>query len=276
MATLKFVRERTPIPVPAVLAFALLHTQLGTVLLIEKVLLHLAITLVNVDIARPPQAPGVPLAALYATLSLAQKTSLASQLAKYTLALTQHRFSTVGSLTLSPSPSSSRSPSPSHTDSHFSVGPIVRPLFYTDGRAKLPLDRGPFPSVTAYVLACAQRELDCARMLGAQASSEEYRREVEEGRLGVERSMGLLVDLVERTGVLDSDLDLEGALLGCGSEGQFTLGFPELDGKRVYVDPGDPSKIVRSLSSFSKDNASPLTLGMRPWLDVHHNARALA
>jgi hypothetical protein len=137
--------------------------------------------------------------------------------------LFQHRFDAIGSLY-------------SLKGDGFHVGHIVRPSFYVNGRDKLQLERGPFPTSRAYFVACAQRELDCARTQSTQDTSDNYQRDVEDARLTVERSMMLLLNAIRGCRGLDDD-DPELA--------PFSLSLVDLDLSKIYVSPEDPSRIVR-------------------------------
>lgn len=137
--------------------------------------------------------------------------------------LFQHRFEAIGSLYSS------------KTD-NFRIGDIVRPSFYVNGRDTLQLDRGPFPTARAYFVACAQRELDCARTQSSQDMSDNYQRDVSDARLTVERSMMLLLNAIRGCRGLD-DEDPELA--------PFSLSLAGLDLSKIYVSTEDPSRIVR-------------------------------
>ena len=147
------------------------------------------------------------------------------------LELFSHRFPSIGSLTFGTSDS---------TQAPFPIGPIVRAPFYADGRSHFPLDRGPFTSAKSYFLACAQRELDCARHLFVQSASPAYQRELEGTRFQIERCVGLMSDLVSRCEGLDGD---DEELRG------FSLDVHELGLRNVMVAEGDHSKIVRPYGS---------------------------
>lgn len=48
--------------------------------------------------------------------------------------------------------------------------PLTHRCFYVEGRTALLIDRGPFPTVRAYFLACAERERATTRALFAQGT----------------------------------------------------------------------------------------------------------
>ena len=143
--------------------------------------------------------------------------------------LFKHRFDSIGSLYTS-------------EDLGFQIGPICRPSFYVTDRGKLYLERGPFKTVREYFLACAQRELDCARTQFAQDTSDTYQQDVEEARFTVERSMELLVKAINGCKGLDDDEP---------ETNKFSLSFMDLDLTKIYVSQQDPTKIV-SLKGYSK------------------------
>ena len=116
-----------------------------------------------------------------------------AELAKYILELFKHRFDKIGSITRN------------KETGEFEIGRTAHSAFYADGRAGLPLDRGPFDSARAYYLACGWRELDCSRALFVQDASPEYRRELEAAQLQIERIVGMMQDFIARCRGLDED-----------------------------------------------------------------------
>lgn len=161
--------------------------------------------------------------------------------------LSHHTFPSIGSLLLE----RTNPPADSPIDATATVtasaqtpplGPLTLPSFYTQGRSSLlSLSRGPFPTARSYFQACAQRELDSARALFTQGASEEYLRDLEEGQLLVERSVGLIGELIKRCEGLDED-DRE--------LGAFVLDWHEVGLKSLWVDEVDREKIVRSTVTF--------------------------
>lgn len=165
-----------------------------------------------------------------ALLDLPQETQdvLVAQIARWAHRLSQHRFSAIGSL---------------YADSEdgYYIGPIVSPRFFTEGRAELRLARGPFTRAREYLLACIQREIDCASALlsqGESSSSLEYRRESEQYRAEVESTMKLMSDLVHKC----TGLDKEDPALS-----PFSIDMHELDLKDFIVSKDDPTQIVSEL-----------------------------
>ncbi|TBU42362.1 hypothetical protein BD309DRAFT_866460, partial [Dichomitus squalens] len=82
-------------------------------------------------------------------------------IARWMVELFDHRFDAIGSLRFA-------------DEGVYKIGPIVMKPFYSDGRSKLTLDRGPFDSAKAYYRACALRELDSARVFFAQDASASF------------------------------------------------------------------------------------------------------
>ncbi|KZS94262.1 hypothetical protein SISNIDRAFT_63460 [Sistotremastrum niveocremeum HHB9708] len=215
VATLDFLRNHTTIPTPRVLYTDLKGSdELGPFILIEKI-------------------KGTHLASVWKTLAPFEQDLVVTQLARWVVETFKLRFDSIGSLYLKP-----------ESPGEVIVGPIIEAPFYVDGRAQLPLDRGPFSSAKAYLSACTQRELDASRVTLAQNMSEGYQREYEEGRLNIERSMSLLQSLIDRCGGLDSD-DPEFA--------PFSLDLRELGLKNLTVETDNLSKIisVADIHSFS-------------------------
>ncbi|KAI0322747.1 hypothetical protein OF83DRAFT_1048505 [Amylostereum chailletii] len=226
VATLKYIREHTSIPVPAVISHNLdAKHPIGSYLLYEKI-------------------PGVRLDTVFHTLPQETQDSLVSQLARYILELSNHTFPAIGTKP----PSSTNTPA-------YPLGPLAHPSSYTDGRAALPLSRGPFPSTHAYLLACAQRERDAARALFTQGASDAYQRELEDAQLRVERAAGLLCELVR----------------GCpGLEDQgnvFRLDVHEIGLKSVLVSEHEPAHIL-AVTDWQRVTTRPLWRCARPpsWL----------
>jgi len=157
-------------------------------------------------------------------LTSSEQTAIVAQIAKWMLELFQHhRLPKLGSLTR-------------HDDSEPVIGPIIGRPFIADGRAKLPLDRGPFSAARSYYLACAQRENDASRALFVQDSSlPSYQRNLEEVQLQVQRCVGLFYDLVTHCPGLDDD-DPEMA--------PFSLDIHDIGLKNILVSSEDHSKIT--------------------------------
>ena len=120
------------------------------------------------------------------------------------------------------------------------VGPVAQSLFYIDGRAEYPLDRGPFSSAKDYLSGCAQRELDSSRFMFSQDTSKEYQMRLQEEKDNVERSMHLFEQLIHQCPGLD-DGDPEMA--------PFTLDVHNLTMRNIIVDPEDHARIVSHLMS---------------------------
>ena len=167
-------------------------------------------------------------------MSSSEQNVFVAQIARWMLELFTHRYSHIGSLT-------SRNPIVSGTDGNVTVGPIVRRPFYDDGRSQFPLDRGPYTTAREYYLACAQREIECARALFVQGASPAYQRDLEETRLMVERCVGLLSELVARCEGLDED-DPELA--------PFALDIHDVGLRNILVSPEDHSKIVSAVEDL--------------------------
>ncbi|RDX57262.1 hypothetical protein OH76DRAFT_1395054 [Lentinus brumalis] len=229
VATLRYLADRTSIPVPSVLAFhrgsdgehpttcyALLQKPSGTC--VESV---------------------------FPSMTPFEQNSIVAALARWMVELSKLRFEAIGSL---------------RTDgkNDFRIGPVVMKPFYVDGRSKLSLDRGPFASARGYYRACAQRELDSSRMLFVQGAPESYQQGLEESRLTVERITGLLCDLTDRCEGLDDD-DPEMA--------PFSLDIHEIALKNIFVSPENPTNIL-SVADWQYVNARPLWCCARlpPWL----------
>ncbi|KAI0925786.1 hypothetical protein AcW1_008119 [Taiwanofungus camphoratus] len=232
VATIKYIADRTSIPVPLVVGFNLNESAcrpLGAFVLLEK-------------------PSGVSLDTLFTTLSSFEQNLIVAQVANWMLEIFSHRFDAIGSLTMDGD----------HVEYH--VGPIVRRPFYTDGRARLVLNRGPFKTAKAYYLACGQRELDCSRVLFVQDASPDYRRNLEDGCLQVERIVGLLCDLISRCEGLDTDDPVLAP---------FSLDIHQLGLKNMYVSPENPSQIT-SVVDWQFVSTRPLWCCARlpPWLHV--------
>ncbi|KAF8602749.1 hypothetical protein BDV93DRAFT_581424 [Ceratobasidium sp. AG-I] len=150
IATLRFVSSQTTIPVPRVYSW-------------------------NSDSANPVGAEymimekirGVAAGDVWEKLDIAKKSVAVCQIAKHLVALFRHRFATGGSLYIT-----------SQNPSEITVGPIVIPSFYRalDGDLRVPSDewptvqqeqaqfRGPFSSVTDYLLCAVKAELNFLKL----------------------------------------------------------------------------------------------------------------
>ncbi|KAI0783669.1 hypothetical protein C8Q75DRAFT_782852 [Abortiporus biennis] len=242
--TMKYITKETSIPVPRILdaGFTTATDSSSTFyVLMEKI-------------------PGVALDTVFGTLSQPQQTAIVAQLAKYMFELFQHRFPTIGSITRQ-----------DDSSEEFAIGPIVTRPFYIDGRSKQPLHRGPFNSAKSYYLACAQRELDCCRVLFTQDSSlPGYQRNLEDVQLQVERCVGLLHDLITRCQGLDDD-DKEMA--------PFSLDIHDIGLKNILVSRDDMAKIVaivdwQFLSTKPLWSCARLPSWLRPSIFNHSNGES--
>ncbi|EPQ52797.1 hypothetical protein GLOTRDRAFT_132032 [Gloeophyllum trabeum ATCC 11539] len=217
VATIEYIRSHTSIPVPHVLACGFeANNNLGPYILTQKI-------------------AGTPLEPIFTLLTPFQRNEIITQVARWMLDVFSIRFPQIGSLV-------------QQDDGEITLGPVTRPVFYVDGRAHLSLHRGPFPTARAYFLACAQRELDCSRVMFAQDTSADYQRGVEDVRLQVERTAGLMFELVSRCRGLDED-DPDLA--------PFSLDLHRLSLKNIHVNPEEPSKIV-CLSGWQSITTAPL------------------
>jgi len=163
---------------------------------------------------------------------------LITQIAQFMIELSRISFPEIGSIVLPKPCDPTPSPSPSSPPALPSLGPLTHPCFYVEGRAALSIDRGPFPTVRAYFLACAERERAATRALfpqGAPAGAE-YQALLAETQSIVERAVTLLIELVRRCEGLDS-ADPELA--------RYALDLHELGPKNIIVAPDDPTRIVR-------------------------------
>ncbi|KAF5383255.1 hypothetical protein D9615_004905 [Tricholomella constricta] len=179
VATMHYLRENTTIPVPTVYHYdSNPYNRLGG----EYILMS--------------KAPGVSLATIFHSLCYNDLVKLLENLAAMILPLFAHRFTDIGSLYFGPDPygplsSSAPTPravqhpysafpfSPTLSMSHlvtanlntakplsrkFHVGPIISWPFFGTNRGELThpteLNRGPWPSSSAYFASCAQREID--------------------------------------------------------------------------------------------------------------------
>ncbi|KAH9037852.1 hypothetical protein EDB85DRAFT_563484 [Lactarius pseudohatsudake] len=217
IATMKFVHERTSIPVPKILAHELDQSHpLGAHILLEKV------------------SGGVRLDTIFDDLPAEAQDFLVTQLAHFMLEASRLSFPTIGSILLPQSPGPATDPAAVPP-----LGPLTHPCFYVDGRNALALDRGPFPTARAYFLACAERERAATRALftsgaGAPAGAE-YQALLADSHALVERAVTLLIELVRRCEGLDgADAELA----------RYALDLHELGPKNVIVAPDEPTRIL--------------------------------
>ncbi|KAH8117821.1 hypothetical protein DFH11DRAFT_1570878 [Phellopilus nigrolimitatus] len=204
VATMHYIRDYTSIPVPRVLAYEVDSAHpLGCFLLTEKAL-------------------GVSLDIILPSLSLGDQDRVVAQIATWSAKLSRHRFGAIGSLY-------------ANSEDGYLVGPIVATQFFAEGRSHLRLDRGPYATAKNYLLACTQREIDCARTLVTQDASLSYQRDLENCKLQVDQSMLLLSDLVQRCRGLDDD-DPELA--------PFSFDFHDMGPRNFIISRNDPTRII--------------------------------
>jgi hypothetical protein len=241
---MKFVLERTSIPVPKILAYELDQSHpLGAHMFLEKVRQPANNTSFSSIPKRRPQVSGVRLDTIFDDLPAEAQDSLVTQLAHFMLEASRHSFPAIGSIVLPQSPTPAPSPLPTDTAAVPSLGPLTHPCFYVDGRNALTLDRGPFPTARAYFLACAERERAATRALfasGAGAAGAEYQALLADTHALVERAVALLIELVRRCEGLDgADAELA----------RYALDLHELGPKNIIVASDEPTRIVRPLPS---------------------------
>ncbi|KAI5122770.1 hypothetical protein M0805_009852 [Coniferiporia weirii] len=217
VATMRYIRDHTNIPVSRVLAYeADYHHPWGLYLITEQI-------------------PGIPLDVMLPELSSGDQDVIVAQIARWTSKLFRHRFSAIGSLY-------------ANSEDGYIVGPIVSPRFFTEGRAQVRLDRGPFTSAKDYLLSCTQREIDCMRTLLAQDASMGYQRDLEDCRLQVDQTMSLMTNLIQKCkGLDDSDHELA----------PFSLDFHEMSIKNFILSESDPTRIV-AVTGWSSIATKPL------------------
>ncbi|KAH9058391.1 hypothetical protein EDB87DRAFT_1685360 [Lactarius vividus] len=235
IATMKFIHERTSIPVPKILAYELDQSHpLGAHILLEKVGENPRICSIpkrrrhahNAGLRRRPFGHH------FDDLPADAQDSLVTQLAHFMLEASRLSFPAIGSILLPKSPAADPAAVPP-------LGPLTHPCFYVDGRNALPLDRGPFPTARAYFLACAERERAATRALftsgaGAPAGAE-YQALLADSHALVERAVTLLIELVRRCEGLDgADAELA----------RYALDLHELGPKNVVVAPDEPTRIL--------------------------------
>ncbi|OCH93614.1 hypothetical protein OBBRIDRAFT_817732 [Obba rivulosa] len=162
VAIMDFLRLRTDIPVPAVLAWSsrASETEVGAeFILMEKV-------------------PGVELEAAWNDVSNLDRIAFAKDLGKLMSQLLTIKFSHYGSLYYKNDiPEALRAPTLLESDdelaSTFCIGPMVRRDFWKGERASMKIDRGPWARAEDYLLAVAQREQDWISQYATPSLSDE-------------------------------------------------------------------------------------------------------
>ncbi|KAH7102746.1 hypothetical protein BKA62DRAFT_617059 [Auriculariales sp. MPI-PUGE-AT-0066] len=224
MATMSFVKANTTIPIQKVLHSSAYNSRaLGPYAILEKVY-------------------GVRLDQVFETLPEFEQDLIVMHWARWTseLCSPSFRLPKIGSLVTG-------------TDVHGTpnIGPLLHLPFFQHGRAAMPqLDRGPWASGHEYRLACAQRELECARALFTQGLelSESYRRSVEDGQLRAERAAALVTGIAEAV----KDMDEKDPELAC-----FALDLHELGLRNILVDAYDPTRVL-AVTDWHRVTSRPL------------------
>ncbi|KAI9061304.1 hypothetical protein FKP32DRAFT_1594606 [Trametes sanguinea] len=240
VATARFISHHTSIPAPQVVVFKDSNATGSTDCF---------------AIYDKPSA--ICLEPIFSHLAPRDQAQIVSTIARWMVDVFRLRFDKIGSI----------------CEDSGTVGPIASKPFFAEGRAKLPLNRGPFVSAREYFMACAQRELDACRMLFTQDAPLSYQRDLEESRLMVERIAGLFCDLTKRCHGLDED-DPDFA--------PFSLDMHDVPLKNIFVSPDDPTKIV-AVTDWRFITTRPLWCCGRlpPWLSPsisapHETARLVA
>jgi len=206
VATLDYLREQSSVPVPRIL-----HTSYS-----------------GEDNGRPyivlEKSKGSSLDAVWSSMEPFQQDLVIGQIARWMMELFTHSFDKIGSLyPVEGNPGAVQ------------LGPVAQSLFYIDGRAEYPLDRGPFSSAKDYLSGCAQRELDSSRFMFSQDTSKEYQMRLQEEKDNVERSMHLFEQLIHQCPGLDG---------GDPEMAPFTLDVHNLTMRNIIVDPEDHARII--------------------------------
>ncbi|KAI0072090.1 hypothetical protein K474DRAFT_1686788 [Panus rudis PR-1116 ss-1] len=180
VATMRYLRERTNVPVPTVYHYdSNPYNRLGGEYIIMS------------------KAVGIPVGKVFHSMSHSELIGFMENFAMLVIPLFGHRFPKIGSLYDGPDPhpvpseSTLTSPTPTATHfvprsmmtdnmatptlasfsrekisrppSEFHVGPIVSWPFFGSNRGELvhptEIDRGPWPSTWSYLMACVQREI---------------------------------------------------------------------------------------------------------------------
>ncbi|KAI0827033.1 hypothetical protein BC628DRAFT_194206 [Trametes gibbosa] len=172
VATMRYLREHTDIPVPDVYQFdANPYNRLGG----EYILMS--------------KAPGIPLSKVFHSMPHSTLVTLMENISMMVIPLFAHRFPMIGSLYDGPDPNAASNftsslPTPTPTSytrltnisdavsklelqqdasKEFHIGPIVSWPFFGSNRGDLShpdeLNRGPWPTTREYLLACAEREV---------------------------------------------------------------------------------------------------------------------
>lgn len=137
VATLSFVREKTSIPVPKVIAFdADLKNELG----FEWILME--------------RLDGQPLREKWHEISWLKKGLLVQQVADFVAQLARLELPGIGSIYTSDNITSNGVSPPPASD--YQIGEAVQPAFFLEDHIQLPIARGPFPNSHAFVAAHMQ------------------------------------------------------------------------------------------------------------------------
>lgn len=131
VATMKFLAEKTSIPVPKVYAW---DSDANNAVGAEYILME--------------RIPGITLSTIWNMLSLDEKKRIASQVVDIELQLFSTSLDQIGSLYMD------------HKDHTYYVGPIVIDPFFEGGRASMDLDRGPWKTTRDFLNALIQNETD--------------------------------------------------------------------------------------------------------------------
>lgn len=151
IATLRYLRRQTSIPVPEVIAYnCTVENELGFEwILMEKI-------------------PGVSLGEVWGNLNLSTKKIVAECIGQYTKQLREKcRFDAIGSLYQRTELSGEDAKTAVATGHHdFVIGPVVTTFFFAGKRkALVERNRGPYRSDREYILALTQVELEDMKLL---------------------------------------------------------------------------------------------------------------
>lgn len=201
-------------------------------------------------------------------MSIQAKHALFKNLVSLLIPLFAHRFDKTGSLYQN------------HNGSFF-VGPMISWPFFGEGRGEIAhMDRGPWPTETAYVRACAKREINGvkvetqgriahphrphlppeskrAHVSDDESSSEEEMSSEEEDFYADyrrnQRTSLLVARNLARVQSCEADMNwfVEYMTVGLGLDNAdpefapFSLHLHDLSQNNIFVDPEEPSNVVR-------------------------------
>ncbi|DAA78663.1 TPA_exp: Uncharacterized protein A8136_2448 [Trichophyton benhamiae CBS 112371] len=242
-------------------------SEVATVEFLRKVL-HFPVPKVHAWNSRPDnpvgaeyiimeKQPGVVLRDVWTTMKGKQKASILQQVVEFERILASTKFTKIGALYYKEDLPTPERNSPLYVDGsgndvyspEFEIGPTNHRSFFDFGKGGLDIDRGPWPDITAYLEAIANREIAC---VNAGLKYPLFPEGLFYGPRQYQPTAG------KKISALNNYLKvLKYVLPENKAVHESVLWHGDLHSRNIFVDPEDPSRIV-GIIDWQSASACPL------------------